>query len=323
MTGLKPPQDPASAAGSSSVTQRLDVVEESLFYDFPSETPTKLLFEWTPPSRAPFQVLTWGSTNSPAGHGTDHVVAMGWNAGMFAPVDNGTASEPALFMGFEDGWWDGVNQGAEWYIAYYSPDHSSIELFRPFYARVLRDNNTQHSATIFCDIGTTDNGTFNVSAGDFTPIFTVSGTRETGVFATLRADDANCSFIIDGDNFGPFFQFKFNGAVSWNMNTPNVNQLTFGDKNSRNQVVFTQGSSSATAISDFNSIVRSDSSVVVGKAAIATDATDGFLYVPTCAGAPTGTPTSYTGTVPLVFDTTNHRLYVREGGAWHYFAETA
>jgi hypothetical protein len=57
-------------------------------------------------------------------------------------------------------------------------------------------------------------------------------------------------------------------------------------------------------------------SVVVNSAAIATSATDGFLYVPTCAGAPTGTPTTQTGTAPIVIDTTNNKLYFYSGGQW-------
>jgi len=55
---------------------------------------------------------------------------------------------------------------------------------------------------------------------------------------------------------------------------------------------------------------------VVGTAALATNATDGFLYVPTCAGTPTGTPTAQTGTVPIVVDTTNNKLYFYSGAAW-------
>lgn len=51
-------------------------------------------------------------------------------------------------------------------------------------------------------------------------------------------------------------------------------------------------------------------------AALATTATDGFFYVPTCAGAPTGTPTSVTGKSPIVIDTTNNRLYFYSTGAW-------
>lgn len=50
--------------------------------------------------------------------------------------------------------------------------------------------------------------------------------------------------------------------------------------------------------------------LAIGMAALATNATDGFLYVPTCAGVPTGTPTAKTGSVPMVVDTTNNRLYL-------------
>lgn len=54
--------------------------------------------------------------------------------------------------------------------------------------------------------------------------------------------------------------------------------------------------------------------VVVGSAALSTSATDGFLYIETCAGAPTGVPTSYTGRVAMVYDTTNNKLYVYNSG---------
>jgi len=49
--------------------------------------------------------------------------------------------------------------------------------------------------------------------------------------------------------------------------------------------------------------------------ALATNTTDGFLYIPTSAGAPTGVPTAYTGKVALEFDTTNNDLYIYDG-AW-------
>jgi hypothetical protein len=57
-------------------------------------------------------------------------------------------------------------------------------------------------------------------------------------------------------------------------------------------------------------------SVVTGNGALATTATDGFLYVPTCAGTPTGTPTTITGMAPIVVNTTNNKLYFYSGGAW-------
>lgn len=54
----------------------------------------------------------------------------------------------------------------------------------------------------------------------------------------------------------------------------------------------------------------------VGVASLATDATDGFIYVPACAGTPTGVPTGITGFAPIVVNTTNHKLYFYSGGSW-------
>jgi hypothetical protein len=59
--------------------------------------------------------------------------------------------------------------------------------------------------------------------------------------------------------------------------------------------------------------VTANGNVVIGTGALSTGASNGFLYIPTCAGTPTGTPTSYTGRVPLVYDTSNNRLYVYNG----------
>jgi hypothetical protein len=56
--------------------------------------------------------------------------------------------------------------------------------------------------------------------------------------------------------------------------------------------------------------------VAGGSVALATTATNGFLYVPTCAGTPTGTPTAITGMVPIVVDTTNNKLYFYSTGVW-------
>lgn len=55
--------------------------------------------------------------------------------------------------------------------------------------------------------------------------------------------------------------------------------------------------------------------IILGAAALATNATDGFLFIPTCAGPPTGVPSVYTDRVPIVFDSVNKFLYVYLG-AW-------
>lgn len=54
-------------------------------------------------------------------------------------------------------------------------------------------------------------------------------------------------------------------------------------------------------------------SVVLGSAALGTTATDGFLYIATSAGPPTGVPTTFTGRVALDYDTTNHKLWIFDG----------
>jgi len=40
-----------------------------------------------------------------------------------------------------------------------------------------------------------------------------------------------------------------------------------------------------------------------------TSMTNGFLYIPSAAGAPSGTPTTITNTTPLYYDRTNKKLY--------------
>lgn len=41
---------------------------------------------------------------------------------------------------------------------------------------------------------------------------------------------------------------------------------------------------------------------------------DGFNFMPSCAGPPTGVPTSRSGQVPMIYDSTNDRLYIYRGG---------
>lgn len=57
--------------------------------------------------------------------------------------------------------------------------------------------------------------------------------------------------------------------------------------------------------------------IVVGQnTPLPTNATNGFLYIPKCAGTPTGTPTAQAGQCPLVIDSTNSKMYFHNGTAW-------
>jgi hypothetical protein len=60
--------------------------------------------------------------------------------------------------------------------------------------------------------------------------------------------------------------------------------------------------------------IDENGNIAPGTAALATNATTGHFYIPTCAGTPTGVPTTFTGRSSLIFDTTNNKLYVYDGG---------
>jgi hypothetical protein len=65
-------------------------------------------------------------------------------------------------------------------------------------------------------------------------------------------------------------------------------------------------------------LTTTGSTVAGAPAALATTATDGFLYIPTTAGTPTGIPTSVTGKVAMVYNTAGNQLCVYNAG-WRCF----
>ena len=94
------------------------------------------------------------------------------------------------------------------------------------------------------------------------------------------------------------------GSAVLNLSSQAGSYFAVADKNGANQLYVTEAGPQ------------------LGQASPATSATAGFPYVPVCAGAPTGTPTSVTGMVPMVFDSTNKKIWIYTGSAWHYAALT-
>tara|TARA_R110000868_G_C10919724_1_gene765572 strand:- start:270 stop:1121 length:852 start_codon:yes stop_codon:yes gene_type:complete len=91
---------------------------------------------------------------------------------------------------------------------------------------------------------------------------------------------------------------------------------TPGTNDMPGRLVFSTTADGASSPTERMRITSAGNVVAGGSVALATTATDGFLYVPTCAGTPTGTPTSITGMAPIVVNTTNNKLYFYSGGAW-------
>ena len=103
-----------------------------------------------------------------------------------------------------------------------------------------------------------------------------------------------------GYSGGNFYGYRFT-----NINTAG----SFGAGN-----FFIQRGDTSAWVDDFN--IDDNGNVTAGGGALATTATNRFLYVPTCAGTPTGVPTTKTGFAPIVVNTTNNKLYFYSGGAW-------
>lgn len=109
-----------------------------------------------------------------------------------------------------------------------------------------------------------------------------------------------------GDDLVQLFFRNFSGAN-------NLASITSG---SGGALIFGTGSQTAPTVPTERMRIDASGNVRVGTAALATTAIDGFLYIPTCPGTPTGTPTAITGLAPIVINSTNNKLYFYSGGVW-------
>lgn len=134
------------------------------------------------------------------------------------------------------------------------------------------------------------------------------------IVATANNGNDNTNFIDMGINSSGYADgtFTIAGANDSYLYSSGGHIAIGTDTANKDIVLFTAGTLAANEAAR----ITSSNNVLIGRQALATNATNGFLYVAGSAGTPTGTPTSYSGRVPLTFDTTNSILYYYSGSAW-------
>ena len=156
---------------------------------------------------APFQMHQQSYDNTAGGAGTfNHGVFLGFNAARHSGL-TATANKPALIMGMEDNYYDPAGdlaRGMEWYVEYWSPDGTSVQMLRPFYSRMLSDNNSRNRCNTVMNIGTDGSGQWAVLSGT-TNLLTVDGTKTAvagnlSVAGQISNNNANPSMSVGGTN---------------------------------------------------------------------------------------------------------------------------
>jgi hypothetical protein len=141
----------------------------------------------------------------------------------------------------------------------------------------------QFDASSHLLIGTADDGVSGANS------ITVAAAGDCGM--TIRSGSANYGNLYFSDSTTG--TGEYDGYVRYNQNTQT---MTLGT-----------AAVSRLTISSTGNIYPSGAS--------STTMTDGFFYIPSVAGVPTGVPTSVSGYSPMYYDATNNYLYVYNG-AW-------
>jgi hypothetical protein len=122
------------------------------------------------------------------------------------------------------------------------------------------------------------------------------------------------SLMLRSTNTSGFFpQIDFNGVDYTNANTQFTGFRIEGGFDGAKTYAYFNMASTSTGTLDSKLLIVSNGSIIPGTGALGTNATNGFVYEETCPGQPTGVPTSYTGRVAQVYDTTNNVPWIYNG----------
>lgn len=155
-----------------------------------------------------------------------------------------------------------------------------------------------------CGIYTTNGPSYKLTngGGGVTPFFASWSNPQTAGILGIAHDSTNQLVFTHGNG-----SVQIAGAALQLTNLTNTANSEASDL-----ILLTQNS--GAAMTQKMRWSKAGNIVAGAESALATNATDGFLYIPTCAGTPTGVPTAYTGKVAMVFDTTNNKFYIYDGG---------
>ncbi len=185
----------------------------------------------------------------------------------------------------------------------------------------LTASNTPTLAITSIGVGTINNidiGPTTAGTGAFTTLSassTISGSGFTNYLASPPAIGSTTPAAITGSNLmssngvwaaSTYSGTTYTGGIVVDY-TASIGRVSVG---SNADIAFYSGGIANTEV--FR--LTSTKNVVVGTAAVATNAAAGFLWVTSCAGIPTGIPTApYTNAAALVADSSANKLYFKVG----------
>lgn len=172
----------------------------------------------------------------------------------------------------------------------------------------LKNNTTgqQNTAIGAATLETNTIGQSNVAVGANALRANLLGNGNTGIGFSALSQATGSNNIALGNNSGSSITTGSNNVIIGNYVGTSAPINTSGS----GYIVLADGNGNVRFFIDANN------NTVTQTAALATNAINGFLYIPTLAGTPTGTPTPQIGTAPIAVDTTNNKFYFFSSGAW-------
>lgn len=195
-------------------------------------------------------------------------------------------------------------------------DFSNVSTFD----RVLFQTSTTNGNT---DVGIIANGTGTVSS---VSVYGSSDPTNSSVGRLVANGSTDVKLVADKIGTGNYTSLSFHTNNTEQVRINTSGQLLVGNgttvnpsigfKDETNTGIYRPGAGSMVIQVGGAETIRVDSArnTVLGSSNLTTSSTDGFAYLPTTPGTPTGTPSSFPGHSPITFDTTNNKLYVYDSG---------